>query len=711
MRGRPQWSVKDPLALRYYQLREEEYFVLRMLDGQTSIDEIRSRFERRFPPRRLDPLRLQSYLSRLHEEGLILADSPGQAAELLERRGKQRRQKWLETATNVLALQFRGIDPDRLLERIEPWTRWIFSRTVGFLCGLIVAAALALVALHLDAVETRLPDFREFFGAGNLLWLAIAIGSVKVLHEIGHALTCRHFGGRCHELGFMLLVFTPCLYCNVSDAWLLDDKWRRIAISAAGIVVEVTIAALATFGWWFSGPGLFNSLCLDLMFICSVNTVLLNGNPLLRYDGYYILADLVEVPNLQQQASNVLRRWLARFAAGAELAEDRLLPARGRGWLAFYAVASTVYRLMVVGLILWFLHKWLGPYGLDPLVQLIGVAAVGAMAAMPITGGVRFLRAQHRRGEVHWGRLAGFSGETLLAIIGVLCIPLPHRIAAPAVLEPAEAAHVYVDVPGTLVVQNVKSGQTVDAGQILARLEESRHGFGNRRTRWRTENAIAPFAKHRAAARRRSGGRGRDSHRAKAVADLRERLQRRLADRQRLTLFAAKAGTVLPPRSRPADAPQGELPSWSQTPLDPRNLGAYLQTGTPFCLIGDPNRLEAVALVDQADVDFVRPGASVSIKLDELPSQTLTGKVEAIAQIDLQVAPRELADLGDLPSRVDASGVVHPLETVYQARITLDEQPIPLRDRSAGRVKIDAPSQSLGARLWRWLEATFQFRW
>ena len=115
------------------------------------------------------------------------------------------------------------------------------------------------------------------------------------------------------------------------------------------------------------------------MFVCSVNTVLLNGNPLLRYDGYYILADLVEVPNLQQQASSVLRRWLARHAAGAELVEDRLLPGRGHGWLALYAVASALYRLMVVVLILWFLHKVLGPYGLDPLVQLIGLAAVGAM--------------------------------------------------------------------------------------------------------------------------------------------------------------------------------------------------------------------------------------------------------------------------------------------------------------------------------------------
>jgi len=116
-------------------------------------------------------------------------------------------------------------------------------------------------------------------------------------------------------------------------------------------------------------------------------------------------------------------------------------------------------------------------------------------------------------------------------------------------------------------------------------------------------------------------------------------------------------------------------------------------------------------VIDQADVDFVQPGARVSIKLDELPNSTLDGTVAAVAQIDLQVAPRELSDRGDLPSRVDASGADHPLETVYQARITFDDHSLPLRSRAAGRAKIDAASQSLWARLWRSLEGTFQFHW
>ncbi len=151
----------------------------------------------------------------------------------------------------------------------------------------------------------------------------LALAVVKVLHELGHALTCKHFGGDCHEIGVLLLFFTPCLYCNVSDAWLFPGKWPRIAVSAAGIAVEVFLAAIATFLWWFSIPGVFNTLCLNIMIVCSLNTLLINGNPLLRYDGYYVLADLLDVPNLGQQSRWLLGRLLAGFFLGSDPPPDR----------------------------------------------------------------------------------------------------------------------------------------------------------------------------------------------------------------------------------------------------------------------------------------------------------------------------------------------------------------------------------------------------
>ena len=265
------------------------------------------------------------------------------------------------------------------------------------------------------------------------------------------------------------------------------------------------------------------------------------------------------------------------------------------------------------------------------------------------------------------------------------------------VLEPAGAERVYVDVPGTLVF-SVKAGDVVKAGDTLARLE-------NHEMDLEIAQLQGEFDTQTLHLRNLDAEQGTDPVAAaeiptaqKALADVKQRLSRRLRRSQRLTLVAPRAGTVLPPRGQSPDTPPGQLATWSETPLEPYNLGAYLQTGTPFCLVGDPSDLEAVAVIDQADVDFVRPGLGPSSSSTNCRTRLSSARWRPWRRSILQVAPRELADRGDLPSRVDAAGNVHPLETAYQARITLENRPQPLRSRAAGRAKIDAGSQSLGER-------------
>ncbi len=233
------------------------------------------------------------------------------------------------------------------------------------------------------------------------------------------------------------------------------------------------------------------------------------------------------------------------------------------------------------------------------------------------------------------------------------------------------AARVYVTVPGTLV-EAAAAGERVRAGQTIARLEnldvelELTHLEGQRDRQ----------ALHLANLRREQGA---DPSAAaqiptaeQSLADVETRLAERRRDRQRLVLTAPYDGTVLPPHKRPRQISPGELPGWSDTPLDPRNRGAYLETGTVVCLVGDPQRLEATLVIDQADIDLVRVGQQVQIHLDELPSETLEGTISAIGELDLKVAPRELVIAGDLPTRTDESGVSRPFSASYQARVKLD---------------------------------------
>ncbi len=705
--GRCYWGIKDPVSLRYFQLRDEEYAILRMLDGRSSLDDIKEQFDEQFAPLRVDVHQLQSFLGTLHRQGLIVADGAGQGERLLERRREERRRLLGASLSNILAIRFRGIDPEPLLRWLYPKCRWLFSVWAVAASLLLALSAVTLLAVQFETMQAKLPQFHAFFNTQNAVWIVVALAVTKILHELAHGLACRHFGGECHEIGVMLLVFTPCLYCNVSDAWMLPNKWHRVAIGAAGIYVEVILAAVCTFLWWFSEPGLLNALCLNTMFICSISTVLFNGNPLLRYDGYYILSDVLEVPNLGQQSTSLVRRTLASWLAGIDLGSERMFPDRRRGLLVSYAIASTVYRWLIVGVILWFCYQVSKPYGLQSLVQMLAVVVVSGMIAMPLMQATGFLRDPRRSRDVNWIRVV-FWGVVFASLLAAAClIPVPHRVAAPVVLQPQDARRVYVSVPGTLI-QSVRAGDVVKQGDTLAKLEnldvqrEVVELEGQRdRQRLHLETLKRRQADSKAAAQLPTA--------EQALADLEQRLQQRRADAERLTLTAPIDGVLMPPRPQLPQPMVGELDYWSGTPLDDENLGALLEAGTLYCLIGNPARLEAVLVIDQADLEFVRKGQRVRMALGQLPGDTLWGTIDEISEIDLKIVPRELTAAKQLPTVTDPSGIARPLSASYQARVVLDEHPHALLLSAPGRAKIHVAPQTLGKRLYRYLSSTFRF--
>ncbi|HND54119.1 MAG TPA: hemolysin D, partial [Pirellulaceae bacterium] len=351
--GRTYWVIKEPVGLNYFRFHEEEYAILQMLDGETSLEQIKERFEDEFTPQKITYPDLQQFIGMLHRSGLVISDSSGQGRQLMKRGDQKRRQEWMNKFANMFALRFRGIDPENLLNWLYPRTAWFFSWWFFAIWCFLGLSALSLVAVEFDIFRARLPAFHEFFAAKNWIFLGITMAVVKVLHEFGHGLSCKHFGGECHEMGFMLLVFTPALYCNVSDSWMLPNKYARAAIGAAGMYVEVFLASIATFLWWFSEPGLLNHICLSVMFICSVSTVVFNGNPLLRFDGYYILMDLAEIPNLRQKSTEVVRRFMIEACLGLEQPESPFLPQRNRLLFGLFTIAAVIYRWLVMFSILY----------------------------------------------------------------------------------------------------------------------------------------------------------------------------------------------------------------------------------------------------------------------------------------------------------------------------------------------------------------------
>ena len=711
--GQGWFVVKDPISLHYFRFRPEEYALLEMLDGQASLDTLKEQFEARFPPRRITVEELARFVSTLHRSGLVIGDRTGQGPQLFERRRQRKWKEWVAWISNIMSLRFRGIDPDWMLNKLNPWAGWIFAPTAIVVAMSFAVSALLLVLVNFDVFRAKLPEFNQFFASGNWLYLAIALGLTKVIHEFGHGLSCKYYGGECHEMGVMILVFTPCLYCDVSDSWMLPNKWKRAAIGAAGMYVEVIMAAIATYLWWNSHPGVFNQLCLDVMFVSSVSTILFNANPLLRYDGYYILSDVLEIPNLRQKANTILSRLASKWCLGIKQPEDPFLPQRKLGLFAFYAVASSLYGWFVSLSIFLFVWNVFKPYRLQVIGQLLAAMALWGLVIRPLQGMIKYLKVPGRRDEVKAVNVLTAGVVVGLTVAAIALIPLPQRVWCAAELRPRGEETVYVSEAGRLKELLVKPDDVVRRGQELAVLSSIELDLEIAELEGRkqqSESRLASLQRERFTDPSAALEIGTVQETLKTAI---EQLERKLRDKAELVLVAPRDGVVMPVPAVPSRPdPGGRLPGWTGHPLDNQNLGATFTPGTVFCLVGDGHLFEAVMVVDQGEVEFVKLDQTVDLKLDAFPSQTFSGTVVQLAETHIETGSERLSVKagGAVPTKTDEAGRETPISTSYEALMTIEDADGVFTPGMRGTARIKVGSRTVGDWLWRLLCTTFNFR-
>lgn len=707
------WHVKDPIALRFFRFDPREWFLLQQLEQQPTLDQLLAEHNRRFAPLHLSARQLLFFLDEARRNGLLICDaSPATDATSDEAAWSQGTSRWLARLgkLNVLAIRLPGLDPDRWLDAASPYVAWMFHRWTVALGGAFVLAAVLLVLVRFEEFVERLPERTAWFTPQTVLWLAAALAVSKVLHELAHAFACKHYGGECHELGVMLLVFVPCLYCNVSDSWLLARRRERMVITAAGMGMELLLAAGATFVWWLADDAAVRMGALSLMLVCSVNTLLLNGNPLLRYDGYYLLSDLVRVPNLSAEAALVAAATWRRWGLGLP---DALPPRPGepRGWLLSYAVASFVYRLVLVGVILLGVHALGRAFKLQVLAWILSLWTLTNLVSPLVLVAVRpLLRPAERR------RVSPVHALGALLVLGaltggLLVIPLPYHVYAPFVVEADEAEPVVATVPGRLV-EALPVGSRVAPGDVIARLENPQLALRLAMLQARRRLLEQQLAGYLAVRGEQAEAAVRIPATREAIADLEQQIVTLTDQLRRLELRATRAGTVLsPPNVPPLPTESDELPLWTGSPLDPANRGCSLETGAPVCLVGHPHQTSATVLVPQAELPFVRLGQRVELLLAGLPDRTLRGKVAEVSPVPVDVLPRELAARQAVPIDPNSPQTPRPLEPVYRVRVTLDEAGAapPLR-WATGEARIRLASEPLAYRLWRGVQRTFHFQ-
>lgn len=703
------WSVKDPLTLRHYHLRDEEYSLARQLDGAASLEQIRRVFEAEYPPHRLDAARFQALVNRLHADGLLVADTPGQGGLLAERQrvaDRQARWRWF---TSLLAWKLPGFDSDPLLSRLLPCVRWWFQPAGVFLTSLLLASAVALMAGRTEEFRERLPEWQEVVAPRRLPWLFVVLGLAKIAHELAHGLACRNFGAECRQMGVMFLLFTPCLYCDVSDAWRIPSRWRRAAVAAAGIWSDLTIASLSLWLWWWTRPGLINSVALDAVAICGVGTLLFNANPLLRYDGYFILSDSLDLPNLWQESRAATIMVARRAILGIRTGAWPLLSSGRPGLLALYGAASQLYLTLVTCGALALVWRWADRWQVEWLAMAVAASAVAGLVIPPTYWAARTFANPVLRRRIAAPRALLGLALTLGAVAAAFAWPWPDRVNVPIVLEPADAEPLYVVVAGSVVEQR-GAGESLQSGDAVLRLDNP----ALRREIAQLEGEVSILAARLA---QLEGRRLDDSEAAARIPATREslasaqgQLEQRRRDLERLAIVAPRDGELLPPTSVAKVAGlRGQLPPWHGTPLDPRNRGATLEPGTLVGWVGDSRAFDAVAVIPEGQIERLAVGQRARVHLESWPGARLEAEVVEIARRDSQAAPRELVEGGQLAVRRDGSGNARPLETVYQARLRIDDRSLTLVNRARGEARISAAPRSLALRISEWLGRTF--RW
>lgn len=595
-RGRVWYLLQDPASSRVHRFTPAARLVIAAMDGQRNVQQLWQLAAERLGDDAPTQDELLQLLGQLHGADLLGTDVPPDALELFDRGQREADAKRRRSWSNPMALRIPLWDPGRFLNRYQGLWRRLWSPGGAALWLLVVLPALLLLPAHWADLTGNLSD--RVLQTDNLLLMALLFPLIKAAHELGHATATRAGGGEVHDMGLMLLVLMPVPYVDASAANVLRSRWQRAMVGAAGMLVELFIAALAFYVWLLVEPGLVRAVCFNLMFVAGVSTLLFNGNPLLRYDAYYILADLAELPNLAGQSARywgyLLQRYLLRMRDVVSPAETTA----ERWWFGVYGLLSAAYRLFVTLAIAIFVGTRFFFFGV--VLALWGILM---MTVMPVFKALKALAA-HGETRERPLRIYGSVGTIAAGLLLLACLlPLPYRTLAQGVVWLPEQAIVRAGAPGFFRAFDVAPGSSVLPGATLAHSVDPALDAQVRLLQARVDELSATFAAEFVADRARAEiVREQLSHEQTSLA----RAQQRSAG---LVLTAAVAGRLTVPHA--ADLP-----------------GRHLRQGQVIgYVLGDAPPTVRVVL-DQSAVDAVSSSTrAVQLRLAGAVGEPLAGRV------------------------------------------------------------------------------------
>ena len=461
------YLLQDKINGRFHRFSPRAYQLLNLMDGQRSLEQIYRQSQQLPTPDDEQPAtqnELVELLQYLHVADLLLCDLPPSTTELFNRKQSKKQQKWQAFFLNPLIWRIPLGNPDKFITPLLPLARFFASTYMAILWCMVVGYALLQTTSHWDQITNS--SLKQLMSAQNLLLLWLTYPILKILHEFGHALFTKVWGGQINEYGIVIAMGTPLPYVDATAATAFEKKSQRLMVSAAGMAVELFIAAIALLLWLQIEEGLIRAILFNLMVLGSISTLFFNGNPLLRFDGYHLLCDWFDSPNLGSRASRQLTYLVQYYAFGVRTIHSPAGSFQETFWLTLYAILAFLYRFFILGAIIFLVTDYSPTLGIT-----LGIWLLLLQVAFPLGKKVLFLLNSPELAPNRRRAITITLATTIFLVAFIGFVPLPQNTRAEGILWLPSNARIRIESQGFINKIFVKNGEYIEKGKTLIQLE------------------------------------------------------------------------------------------------------------------------------------------------------------------------------------------------------------------------------------------------
>ena len=667
-RGVLWYVLYEPFTNQYYRLPQGAYEFISKLSSRKTVGEVWNDLLNSGMENVPSQGEVIEMLSQLYQSNMLLYEGVDDGMMLFDRNKKKVQKKVKATLLNIFFLKVPVFDPEFLLRRLK----WLINILLSVPFALVWLAAIIVAAKYgIENFDTLKDQTHGFLSPSNIGWVYVCTVIVKLLHEFGHSAVVKKYGGEVHTVGVMFMHLAPLPYMDASASWSFRKKWHRVFVGAGGMLFEFFIAAVALILWANLGGGILKALAYNVFIICSVSTVLFNINPLMRFDGYYILTDLLDMPNLQQRSVSHLKYLLERYVFRKYDAENVAESWNERFVYTFYGIASAIYRFFLfAGLVIAISEHYL------ILSFIMGTLLCLTMLVIPFGKFLKYIFAGPALAQVR-GRAVFTTLFVLASLVGVLFyLPVPDTFTAPGVIEATRYENGIVGESGMVTDVKHISNDYLHVGDTLMVLK-------NPELDYKIEEKQGEISEANQMYYRALENAPENMLPIKIRLNVLNQGLNDLLERQkRLTLVAGMDGVLS----------AGDIENY---------VGKYIKKGDSVGLLLDTNSFDFVAVVSQEDVSRLFSGVThkTSIRLNgDAFTELSTDSIQVIPTAQDKLPSNALGwhGGGDIETKTNGYSE-QTAEPVYLVRTRLldkDGRVLKMHGRS-GKIRFDLGTKPL----------------